>query len=398
MGNVDTVFKGNAERLKRRVPAGELVTPTRFAMEREKIFRRSWIFMATEAEIPNKGDYVARPMPTLDISVLIVRSADGVVRGFHNICTHRGNKLVADGSGNAPHFTCRFHGWAFRNEGSLAVVTDEGQFRDLDKSILNMKSIDTEVWNGHVFMYFGEGPHETVREWLGPMFGEYDGYFEQHRAINSRRVEVRCNWNLAINAFMEGYHTLYIHSKSVPDYQGGPSNPERHRPFMEMFERNIRYSAPSNPHHKQTRAETVAWKYGRQALPAFDGDMTGMPPGINPARAKNWAFDVVQLYPNTVMILGNSFHIDLSFWPIDENNSLLTGANYMYPAKDLGERLSQDFVMSRGRFVVREDLSTLEAQHAALKSGALTHFQLSQQETALQHHYRVAGDLLAADL
>jgi glycine betaine catabolism A len=163
-----------------------------------------------------------------------------------------------------------------------------------------------------------------------------------------------------------------------------------------MFDRHIRYSAPSNPHHKITPAEEIAWKFGRKMLPAFDGDMSGMPKGINPARTNNWAFDVMQFFPNTVMILGNHFHIWMTFWPVDADNTLIYGGNFVYPAKDLGERLSQDFVMSRGRIVVREDLSTLEAQHQALKSGALSHFQLSQQETALQHHYRAASDMLNA--
>ena len=115
---------------------------------------------------------------------------------------------------------------------------------------------------------------------------------------------------------------------------------------------------------------------------------------ISDRRAENWAFDVVQLFPNTVMLFGNHWHIEMTFWPIDADNTRFIGANYAYPAEDLGQRLSQDFVMSRGRFVVREDLSTLEAQHAALKSGALTHIQLSQQEIALQHHYRVLEDML----
>jgi glycine betaine catabolism A len=395
MGNVETVFKGNAERLVRRVPIGDLVTPERFAREQEKLFRRNWLIVGYDYEVPNNGDYVARDIPTLNAPIILIRGQDGKIRGFYNLCTHRGNKLVPEGKGSARHFTCGFHGWAFHADGKLAVVTDEGQFRDLDKSLLDMKPIDTEVWNGRVFMYFGKAPHASLAEWMGKMHDEYAGYFEQHRMINSRLVEVNCNWNLAINAFMEGYHTLYIHAKSVPDYQGGRTNPDRHRPFMEMFDRNIRYSAPSNPHHKETPAESLAWKYGKRCLPAFDGNVEGMPVGINPARATNWAFDVVQFYPNTVMILGNYWHIEMTFWPRDENRTHITGANYMYRAKDLGERLSQDFVLSRGRFVVREDMSTLEAQHQALKSGALTHFQLSQQETAVQHHYRVAADLLA---
>jgi hypothetical protein len=85
----------------------------------------------------------------------------------------------------------------------------------------------------------------------------------------------------------------------------------------------------------------------------------------------------------------------MTFWPVDADTTLIYGANHMYKAKTLGERLSQDFALSRGRIVVREDLSTLEAQHAALKSGALSHFQLSQQEMAVQHHYRALNDMLA---
>jgi glycine betaine catabolism A len=393
---VETVFKGNEERLVRRVPAAQLVTPEHFAKEREKIFRKSWLLLGRVDEVPEPGSYVAREVPTLNASLLMVRGHDDKVRVFHNVCTHRGNKLVPEGTGCKRRFACGFHGWIFSAQGDIEVVTDEKQFRDLDKSILGLKPVRSDVWEGHVFVNFDLSPTQSLQEWLDPMTDEYGGYFDQHKQLNARRIEIKCNWNLAINAFMEGYHTLYIHAKSVPDYQGGATNPERHRPFMEMFDRHIRYSAPSNPHHKITPAEEIAWKFGRKMLPAFDGDMTGMPKGINPARTNNWAFDVMELFPNTVMILGNHFHIWMTFWPVDADNTLIYGGNFVKPARDLAERLSQDFVMSRGRIVVREDLSTLEAQHQALKSGALTHFQLSQQETALQHHYRAANDMLAA--
>jgi phenylpropionate dioxygenase-like ring-hydroxylating dioxygenase large terminal subunit len=302
--------------------------------------------------------------------------------------------LVAGGAGCKKYFSCGFHGWSFDSEGEVAVVTDEKQFRDLDKSLLGLKPVHIDTWEGHIFANFEARPRETLRQWLGPMYDQYGGYFEQHEVMNTRFVRIRSNWNLAINAFLEGYHTLYIHAKSVPDYQGGPINPERHRPFMEMFERHQRYSAPANPHHKWTRAETVAWRYGKQCLPAFDGDMTGMPAGVNPSRAKNWAFDVVQIFPNIFLLLGNHFHVEATFWPLDADNTVMVGGNFAYKPKDLGERLSLEFPLSRGRIVLREDLSTLEAQHAALKSGALSHFQLSQQEIAVQHHYRVATDML----
>src|SRR5262249_53534584 len=160
-----------------------------------------------------------------------------------------------------------------------------------------------------------------------------------------------------------GYHTLYIHRNSMPDYQGGRINPERHRPFLEMFKRHHRYSAPANPDHVWTPAETLAWRYGKQCIPAFDNDMTGMPPGINPSRYAHWAFDVVQLFPQTVLLFGNHWHIELRFWPLDCDRTRIEQDIFAYKPKNLGERISQEFWISRGRQVVLEDLNTLEAQH-----------------------------------
>jgi phenylpropionate dioxygenase-like ring-hydroxylating dioxygenase large terminal subunit len=393
-GSVDTVYKGDAERLKPRIDISELLSEEYFARETEKVFRRSWLLAGKAYDLPKTGSYFVREVPSLDASVIVVRGADGEVRGFHNICTHRGNKVVNDDCGCRSSFYCRFHGWLFSPEGELTHVTDEQQFRGLDKGEMGLIPVHVGIWEDHVFINLDETPAQSLAEWLGPMHGEYGGYFQSQGPAVLRSVSVNCNWSLAINAFQEGYHTKYIHAAAVPDYQGGAINPERHRPFMEMFERHQRYSAPANPDHVITRAEEVAWRYGRQVLPAFDGDMTGMPVGVNPDRAENWAFDVVHLFPNTLMLLGNHWHIELTFWPIDVDNTLITGGNYAYPAKDLGERLSQDFSLSRGRFIVREDLSTLEAQHAVLKSGKLSHFHLSQQEMALQHHYHVLADMV----
>jgi phenylpropionate dioxygenase-like ring-hydroxylating dioxygenase large terminal subunit len=394
--SVETVYKGNADRLVRRIPIADITTRARFEAEREKIFRRSWLHVGHVRDLPEKGSYVVSAVPPLNASLLLIRGQDGKLRGFHNVCTHRGNKLVQDGAGCKKFLTCGFHGWSFTSEGELHSITDEKQFRDLDKSLLNLKQVNLETWNGHIFANFEAKPRETLKEWLGPLFDQYDGYFERHVVMNTRYTKIACNWNLAINAFLEGYHTLYLHGKSVPDYQGGPTNPERHRPYMEMFERHIRYSAPSNPHHHITPAEEIAWRYGRKGVCAFDNDMTGMPIGINNSRANNWAFDVMELFPNIFWLLGNHNHVEVRFWPIDEDTTLILGETYGYKSKDLGERLSQEFQLSRGRIVLREDLSTLEAQHAALKSGALSHIQLSEQERAVQHHYRVATDMLSA--
>ena len=394
--HVETQYRGETAQLESRVSIREKLTPEYFEQERAKIFRRSWLAVGHAADVPEPGSYVVRNLPTLRTSLLIVRGRDGRVRSFHNVCTHRGNKLVREGRGCRRQFSCGFHGWTFSPEGELQLVTDEHQFGDLDKASLALRPVHTEVWEDLVFVNVAETPRESLREWLGELCDDYRGYFDGHVRTGSYRVTVRCNWNLAVNSFTEGYHTLYIHRNSVPDYQGGKINPQRHRPLMQLFERHHRYSAPANPDHRLTAAEALAIRYGRKILPAFDGDMTGMPPGVNPARYEHWAFDVVQFFPNVVFLFGNHWHIELFFWPLDAATTELVQDFYFYTPRTVAERISQQFFLSRGRQVFLEDLNTLEAQQEMLSSGALSHLQLSRQEMSLQHHYKVSQTMLAA--
>jgi phenylpropionate dioxygenase-like ring-hydroxylating dioxygenase large terminal subunit len=163
---------------------------------------------------------------------------------------------------------------------------------------------------------------------------------------------------------------------------------------MELFRRHHRYSAPGNPDHKILPVEAIAIKYGRKLIPAFDFDSTGLPPGVNPTRYDKWAFDVLELFPNFVMLTGNHWRAELWFWPIDAGRTLIVNRAYNYKTKNLGERVSRSYFRSRGRDVLREDLNTLEAQQQMLASGAVPEVVLSRQEMALRHHYKVMADML----
>ncbi|PYN51064.1 MAG: hypothetical protein DME00_03180 [Candidatus Rokuibacteriota bacterium] len=391
---VETTFRGDTAQLERRISMREKLTPAYFELERERIFRRAWLPIGHASNVPEPGSYFVREMPVLKTSLLVVRGQDGKVRAFHNACTHRGNKLVRGGDGCRKSFSCGFHGWTFSCEGDLRLITDEHQFRDLDKSALGLRPIHTQVWEDLIFVNGADEPHESLREWLGEMFDEYGGYFDPHARVASLRINVNSNWNLAVNSFTEGYHTLYLHRNSVPDYQGGRINPDRHRPFMQLFKRHHRYSAPANPDHRLTAAEALAVKYGKRIIPSFGGEMPALPPGVNPSRYEHWAFDVVQFYPNAVFLFGNNWHIEIFFGPIDVDHTEVVQDLYYYRPKTAGERLSHQFFLSRGRQVFLEDMNTLEAQHAVLSSGVLSHLQLSQQEMSLMHHYKVSREML----
>ena len=392
-----TQVRGDIQSLQMLVPIVEMISPEQYAREQDKIFRRSWLLIARETDVPEPGSYKIVEIPPAKTSLLLVRGQDGRVRAFHNICRHRGNKLIREGSGCQRRFMCGFHGWVFSNEGELLHVTDEHQFPGLNKEDYGLLPVATEAWEGFVFVNLDRKPKQTLQEWMGELYPQYGNYFHRNHSLGAVVTEVNCNWHLAMNAFGEGYHTMYIHKHTMPDYQGGKSNPQRHRPFMQSVNLHSRYSAPANPDHQFTAAEAIAWRYGHKMIPAaVIGPKQDLPEGINPAATENWLFDVVTLFPNFVFLLGQHWHMEMTFWPLAHDKTSIRIDVFAYEAKNWGERISQQFAVALGRDVMREDASTLEAQQEALSSGAMEHAILTWQEAGLAQHYRAVRDMLAA--
>jgi glycine betaine catabolism A len=392
---VQTQFEGNRGGLRDVIPLREKITPETFEREREKIFKKSWLMIGHLSDLPESGSYFVRELPVVNASLIVVRGRDGVIRSFQNICRHRGNKLIRAGEGCKSTITCGFHGWTWSNTGELVGVTDESQFQNLDKPKLGLIEVKTATWQDFVFVNFDPAA-ASIEEWLGELAHGYDGYFQGQQKYARYRIRVRCNWNLAVNSFTEGYHTAYIHRNTAPDYQGGKKNPQRHRPFMQLLARHARYTAPANPDHKLSAAEAIAWKYGPTLFPAADFDYAGMAPALNPGRTEHWLFDVIEWFPNVLLLPGKHYHIELEFWPLSADETDITMTAFAYPPQTYAQRISLEFFRTRLREVAREDMNTLEAQHAAISTGAMQDVFLSQQELVLAHHYRVSEQMLNA--
>ncbi|NQV56053.1 MAG: aromatic ring-hydroxylating dioxygenase subunit alpha [Rhodospirillales bacterium] len=395
---VKTKLAGQVETLNHRIPIPERLSPEQFELEREKIFRPAWIPVANAGDLPKPGSYLIKDFELFNTSLIIVRGSDDVIRAFHNICVHRGNKLIRSGVGCRRNFRCGFHGWVYSTEGELINVTDAQAVKDLDMSKMGLPPIKTENWNGLIFVNFDDQDRFTLKNWMGDWYGQYDGYFTSHEKAASNYVDLNCNWSLAVNSFCEGYHTMFIHANTMGDYQGGKKNPQRRRPYFEMAERHNRYSAPANPDHKRSPAEKIAYANDRPLIiPSFGMDSSDTPQGINPGNSENWAFDVQEFFPNFVLLSEKNWHIELYFMPIDHQRTRIQVDVFHYPAKKPSDRISQEFALSRGRNVILEDLNTLEAQQKGLMSGAISHVHLTQQEMALQHHWKVYSDMMEAN-
>lgn len=393
-----TQFFGDFNRLQSRIDILKRLDPAFYGKEIEQIYRRVWLPVASMTDLQEDNAYVVVDVPPVNTSLIVARGQDGVVRAFHNICRHRGARLAKDHKGCRKAFSCGFHGWTYATDGRLIGLTDKTQFPDMDPAQHGLLPVHTEVWEDFVFVNFAEQPPMTLQQWLGKFYDQYPGFFSNRQRIANYRIVVDSNWNVAINSFSEGYHAAYVHRKTVPDYQGGKSNPNRHRAYLEITEHHGRYSAQANPNRRVTPVEAIAYGHGKPLYPAFPlyDENLPLPPGVNASRNPNWGFDVFELFPALIILIGAHWHANLWFWPNGPDKTDIRVDFFAYKAKSVGDHLAHAYFRTRLREVFREDVGTMEQITGMLKSGVMQHIVLSRQEYLLQQHYQVAAELMQA--
>lgn len=179
-------------------------------LEKAKLWPRVWQVACREEELKTTGDYVVYEIA--DQSIIVVRTAEGV-RAFHNACQHRGRRLVS-GCGQVARFHCRFHGWQYQLDGSIARVIDRQDWNDcpgFDDAELHLKAVRVGTWAGFVFINMDPNA-EPLPEFLKPVPQFIDPY-EMHtmRYRWYKTTVLPCNWKTALEAFNEGYHVYATH-------------------------------------------------------------------------------------------------------------------------------------------------------------------------------------------
>ena len=197
------------------------ISPEHYALEQEAIFKRTWLNVGRMEQLPRTGSYFTRELDAAGTSVIIVRDKSGEAHAFHNICRHRGNKLVwndfpkEETSGVCRQFTCKYHGWRYDLEGALTFVQQESEFFDLDMSDFGLVPVRCEVWEGFIFVNF-DSEAKPLREYMGRLGAGIEGYpFEKMTQVHKYRAEIGSNWKLFIDAFMEFYHAPVLHAKQA---------------------------------------------------------------------------------------------------------------------------------------------------------------------------------------
>jgi phenylpropionate dioxygenase-like ring-hydroxylating dioxygenase large terminal subunit len=210
-----------AAELPRALPAWVYNHAELQRLELERILLPSWQIVCHVNSIPDPGDFV-----TLDLgpeSVVVLRDRDGGIKAFHNVCRHRGARLL-DAAGNCPGpITCPYHGWSYRHDGTLVGVPMRERLPGIDRDEFSLNPVRVDVAFSFVFVALRGDPPPVARVW-GPLIEEFAPYrFAEMVPLGPISCDIwEVDWKIAIDNYLESYHVPIGHPglyrMFTPDY------------------------------------------------------------------------------------------------------------------------------------------------------------------------------------
>ena len=356
---------GFARSPQNETPRGTLLAPWTytsselFRLERDELFHCNWMLIGHVSDFLKAGDY-----RTLDVGnerAIVIRDVTGELRAFHNVCRHRGSRVVPSTEGNCGHaIVCPFHGWTYELDGRLKNVPRVEEFASLARSQEGLLPIDLEVWQGFVFVRFrGDGP--SVADHLAPIMEQVSPYrlSEMKPCGNSYMAgEVSYNWKIFHDVDNEGYHV-----------------PAAHPELQELYGRTYRDSDIEGiPFTTGIVDNYVAqhWSVARykSLLPEFDH--------LPKENQRLWMY--IGVFPNLVFFLYPEkvgFYMSL---PLDVNRTLIIDREFALPDQRRETRAARYLSRRIDEITGEQDRDLVQWLHEAVRSSVYPRNNLSQLE------------------
>ncbi len=356
------------------LPGWSYTSPEMLELEKEHVFRRSWQIVGHVNDIPESGNYMC--LDFFGERAVVVRGHDGLVRAFHNVCRHRGSRVVAEAQGQCKAaLVCPFHGWAFNLDGTLKAAPRPRHLPTLDPVQHGLKPIEMEIWCGFVFIRFKSGPQPSIAELMEPFMPEISHY-RMDKLVPTEGFwtgSTPVNWKAVVDVDNEGYHV-----------------PIAHPGLQDLYGDHYMDEAPVNgvtrSHGRFNDGPARLWSVQRYKthLPEFEH--------LPPEQRNIWVYygifpsTVVYLYPETV-----GFYQQ---FPISENQTVLRGAAYMQPDADRRSKLARYLSTRIDRDTTKEDVQLTIWSCEATKSSGYDGIILSDLEYGVRAYHDMLRNLM----
>ena len=193
--------------------------PAILAIERARIFQRSWQLVGTLTQSCGEVNGMARTIAdpesyfTTEVAgepIIVVRDKQGTLRAFSNVCRHRAGP-IALGSGCKNVLRCQYHGWTYTLDGKLIGTPDVEGVELFDRSTMGMVPLRVETWEQFIFVNF-DAAAQPLGEFLGQIPTQAAGFeFAGLEFAERRDYVIDCNWKVYVDNYLEGYHIPIAH-------------------------------------------------------------------------------------------------------------------------------------------------------------------------------------------
>jgi Rieske 2Fe-2S family protein len=191
------------------LPQRYFISPEIFTEEQAAVFSAQWVLVGHQSQIGKPGDYFVQEVA--GESLIIARDREGSIRGFYNVCRHRGTRLCEDQSGHSATIQCPYHAWTYGLDGRLIGVPHMESVPGFDKADYSLHTVNLGMWEGFIFVNLADDPL-PLEKWFAPLAGKFSQW-NMPRLRSARRIEydVRANWKLMFENYSECYHCPGVH-------------------------------------------------------------------------------------------------------------------------------------------------------------------------------------------
>ena len=317
------------------LPQKHFVSPEVFAEEQKKIFSKQWLLVGHQNQLEKSGDFFLATIT--GESVIVTRDQRSQVRGFYNVCRHRGTRLKEDACGHTSAIQCPYHAWTYALDGRLIGAPHMDEVAGFDKADYSLHTANLALWEGFIFVNLADGgtrlrSEATARQapgdfislerWFAPLAGEFS-HWNMSILRPAKRIDydVRANWKLMFENYSECYHCPGVHPmlSKVSPYDSA-ENDLAEGPFLGGFMK-------INP------GKSLSMSGNTCALPIRAGNKelaTASPSGGGPDHDYQVVF-YYSIFPNMLLSLHPEYVMVHQLWPQSPERTLIVCDWFFHP-------------------------------------------------------------------
>ena len=357
----------------RGLPNAAYVDPGLFAMDREIVLGRSWAAVAFASDLPTPRS--VKPVDFMGLPLLLVRDQEGSLEAFHNVCSHRGMKLVGKEGRLANVIRCPYHSWAYDLKGNLLSTPQVGgpgrdSCEGFDKNRHGLKKLKFAVWMDIVFVNLSaDAPafdlfiEPLESRWARFLKNGDQDQFQPGGADSRLELDVACNWKLAVENYCEAYHLPWVH------------------PGLNSY-------SPLDRHYNITHGPGMSGQGTTLYNPASTaGETMPIMPGWPEEERKHAEY--IALYPNALLGIQADHFYSLIVCPRDVGRTLerVQIAYVGHAARDDRHAQCREAVLEAWKGVFVEDVFAVEGMQAGRRSPGFDGGVLTPVQDVPTHHF-----------